>query len=91
MKGKFFAMALFVSLELISNPFFVSAQVPGVPRDPNNTHGGTDNGNGNNGINNGQNTDAPFDIGLGILVAAGAVIGVKKAYDKRKKIKSVNV
>ena len=78
-----FALSSFL---LLSTPSFVHTQVPGVPQDPNKPHGGPDNGRGNNGINNGaNNTDAPFDISLGILIAAGAAIGIKKAYDKRKK------
>ncbi len=33
----------------------------------------------------GHNKDAPFDTGIGILIAAGAAYGLKKAYDKREK------
>ena len=73
---------------LLLTPYAIPAQVPGIPQDPNKPHGGNDNGGGNNGINNAQNTNAPFDTGLGILIAAGAAVGIKKAYDKRKKLKS---
>lgn len=92
MKRKFFAIPVFVGMSLFLTPSFAPAQVPGVPQDPNNEHGGTDNGNGNNGQNNGvnKNTDAPFDIGVGILIAAGAAIALKKANDSRKK-KAVGV
>lgn len=32
---------------------------------------------------------APLDGGLSILLAAGAAVGIKKAYQKRKKAKSL--
>ena len=76
---------------ILLTPSAMRAQVPGIPQDPNKPHGGNDNGTGNNGINNSKNTNAPFDTGVGILIAAGAAIGAKKAYDKRKKAKSKKV
>ncbi len=57
----------------------------------NNGHGNNDKGQGNNdrpgnpGNAPGHNKNAPFDTGIGILIAAGAAYGLKKAYDKRKK------
>ena len=38
------------------------------------------------GNNRGQEVHAPIDGGLGILVAAGIVYGIKRARDRRKKL-----
>ena len=32
--------------------------------------------------------DAPFDLGLGVLLAAGIACGVKRKYDKKKGIQA---
>lgn len=35
----------------------------------------------------GSDQHAPFDGGLGLLIAAGMIYGLKKRHDKRKRIK----
>ena len=37
-----------------------------------------------------RSTSAPFDGGLGVLIAAGVAYASKKGLDKRKKIKEAN-
>ena len=51
---------------------------------------GDDNGNGNGGSNNGNQYghdghQAPIDGGITLLLAAGAAVGIKKAWQKDKK------
>ena len=82
----FFAAVAIAGLAL-SSPFLLQAQgqvtqVP-VPNDVNNDHGQNDKGVGNGNYDNGV-TQAPFDAGLGILIAAGIGVGVRRAYKKRK-------
>lgn len=36
-------------------------------------------------------TDAPFDGGVSLLVAAGVAYGLKKVYDKKKEEKNITV
>lgn len=61
----------------------LSAQVamaqPPPPDDPNNVGGGSGGDGGSGG-----GAGVPIDGGLGILMAAGAGLGLKKAWDARK-------
>jgi hypothetical protein len=54
----------------------VTLAQPPPPDDPNNVGGGTGDSGGGAGV--------PIDGGLGILLAAGAGLGLKKAWDARK-------
>ena len=88
MKSKFlFAALLMVAGTTIPTTNILAqgqvTQVP-VPNDPNNNHGKDDKGVGNGGYDNGV-TQAPFDAGLGILVAAGVGVGIRRAYKRRQK------
>jgi hypothetical protein len=54
----------------------VTLAQPPPPDDPNNVGGGSGGSGGGAGV--------PIDGGLGILLAAGAGLGLKKAWDARK-------
>lgn len=76
-----------IFLALFTTTLYTSSAQPArSPADPNNNHGRINNGgNPNNGVN--KNAQAPFE-GLWLIVAASVGVGIKKAYDQRKKFKT---
>jgi hypothetical protein len=52
---------------------------------PNKGYSGNDGRPGKSGGVPGRNKNAPFDLGIGLLVGAGAAYGIKKALDNKRR------
>ena len=73
-------LRLILIMGMITVPTFLMAQQPGLDTLPNPGEGG-----------GGDTTDAPFDGGVSLLVAAGVAYGVKKVHEKKKAEKDIKL